>query len=50
MPAYADETAVEVRGGQSSYDFAVTIKSLDKGCHPYADWWEILSTEGKLLA
>ena len=32
-----------------NYTFTVSIYSQDKGCNYYADWWEILSEEGKLL-
>ena len=42
-------TAVEVSGNEASYTFNVTIKSPDTGCQQYADWWEIVSTEGELI-
>lgn len=48
-PARADVTAVRVRGDPGAYEFEVEIKSLDVGCAQYADWWEVIDTEGKLL-
>lgn len=39
-------TAEQVSGG---YNFSVTISSPDKGCEQYADWWEVVDREGKLL-
>jgi len=45
----ADVTAVQVSGSPGRYDFSVTVKSPDTGCQQYADWWEVVSEEGKLL-
>jgi len=45
----ADVTAVQVNGSPGRYDFSVTVKSPDTGCQQYADWWEVVSEEGKLL-
>lgn len=45
----ADVTAVTVSGSAGSYTFAVEIESPDLGCEQYADWWEVLSTDGELL-
>lgn len=40
---------VEAREKPGSYNFAVTISSPDTGCEQYANWWEVLSEDGKLL-
>ena len=40
---------VEVTGEASAYTFAVTISSPDTGCEQYANWWEVISEDGKLL-
>jgi hypothetical protein len=32
-----------------AYQFDVQISSPDTGCDQYADWWEVLSEDGKLL-
>lgn len=48
-PARADVTAVRVRGGPGKYAFEVEIKSPDVGCRQYADWWEVIDMDGKLL-
>ena len=45
----ANVTAVTVQGAENSYHFAVTIASDETGCQQYANWWEVLSEEGKLL-
>jgi hypothetical protein len=45
----ADVTAVQVSGSPGRYDFNVTVKSPDTGCQQYADWWEVVSEEGRLL-
>lgn len=47
-PARADVTAVRVRGEPGAYEFEVEIKSSDAGCAQYADWWEVIDTDGKL--
>lgn len=46
---FADVTELEVNGQAGAYRFAVTISSPDTGCDQYADWWEVLSEDGKLL-
>ena len=48
-PAHADVTAVRVRGRDGAYEFEVEIKSPDTSCQQYADWWEVVSTDGKLI-
>ena len=46
-PAIVQE--VKVSGSESSYTFAVTLKSPDTGCEQYANWWEVVSADGKSL-
>ncbi len=45
----ADIVSVTAQGGAGAYTFSVGIKSPDTGCGQYADWWEVLSEDGKLL-
>lgn len=45
----ADVIAVQVSGAPGAYQFDVTIQSPDTGCAQYADWWEVVSADGKLL-
>ena len=45
----ADVTAVRTTGETGAYHFAVEISSPDRGCDQYADWWEIVTTEGELV-
>ena len=45
----ANVVLVKVRGIANSYSFSVEIESPDKGCSQYADWWEVLSEDGKLI-
>ena len=47
--ALASVTAVEVSGEQGSYIFEVTIASKETGCDRYANWWEVIDTEGNLI-
>ena len=47
--ASANIVSVEVSGSENSYTFKVGIKSPDTGCDQYANWWEVLSEDGKLL-
>ncbi|TRX50879.1 hypothetical protein FNH22_24825 [Fulvivirga sp. M361] len=46
---HADITAVRASGSNGSYTFSVTLSSPDTGCDQYADWWEVLSEDGKLV-
>jgi pyruvate/2-oxoglutarate dehydrogenase complex dihydrolipoamide acyltransferase (E2) component len=45
----ADVTHVQASGAPGAYQFNVTVKSPDTGCKQYADWWEVVSEDGKLL-
>ncbi len=45
----ADVIQVAVSGNPLSYAFSVTVRSSDTGCDNYADWWEVLSSDGELI-
>jgi hypothetical protein len=45
----AEVLDVKVSGVSNDYLFSVTVKSPDKGCEQYADWWEVLTPEGDLI-
>lgn len=45
----ADVLSVTVRGNAGAYQFSVEIASPDTGCEQYADWWEVLDSDGALL-
>jgi hypothetical protein len=45
----ADVIQVSVSGSHRSYTFSVTVRSSDTGCDNYADWWEVLSSDGELV-
>ncbi|MCB0054175.1 MAG: hypothetical protein KDE24_32035, partial [Caldilinea sp.] len=45
----ADVFGVTVRGDDGAYQFSVEIASPDTGCNQYADWWEVLDSDGNLL-
>ena len=49
MSVTADVIAVQASGQPGAYQFNVGIRSPDKGCTQYADWWEVVSAGGKLL-
>ena len=46
-PAIVQE--VIVVGSENAYNFSVTLKSPDTGCEQYANWWEVISADGKTL-
>ena len=37
------------REENTKYQFAVTVNSPDEGCDRYANWWEVITEDGKLL-
>jgi hypothetical protein len=41
--------SVRVTGRPNNYRFSVGVRSPDEGCRRYADWWEVVSLEGKLI-
>lgn len=45
----ADVVSISVSGEPGTYNFSVTVSSPDEGCSQYADWWEIVSQDGKLI-
>ena len=40
---------VAAKGKPGAYALAVTVQSPDRGCDHYADWWEVVSPDGRLL-
>jgi len=42
-------TEVKVTGEENNYTFAVTLKTPDTGCDQYANWWEVIDTDGNLI-
>lgn len=48
-PIVADVVALKVTGEPNAYQFSVGVESPDTGCEQYADWWEVLSEDGRLL-
>ena len=47
---FAKVLSVEVSGKANAYSFTVELSSPDKGCSQYADWWEVVTTDGLLLS
>jgi hypothetical protein len=45
----ADVLRVTAQGKSGAYQLAVTIQSPDRNCDAYANWWEVVSPDGKLL-
>jgi len=46
---HAKVVSVTARGESGRYTLSVTIESQDTGCDQYADWWEVVSSDGELL-
>jgi len=46
---YADVMLVETEEVDGGYIFTVEVDSPDKGCDQYANWWEVLSVDGRLI-
>lgn len=44
----ADIVSVKVDGEAGAYTFRVGIRSPDRGCDHYADWWEVVREDGTL--
>ena len=44
----ANVIAVSTSGSEFSYNFAVTLRSDETGCAQYANWWEVLRSNGTL--
>jgi hypothetical protein len=49
LQTHAHVTAVSASGQAGAYAFSVSLSSPDSGCRQYADWWEVVSDDGKLL-
>lgn len=45
----ATVTGIRVSGEAGAYTFHVGLKSDDTGCEQYADWWEVVDSNGTLL-
>jgi len=45
----AEVVSVEAAGTPQAYQFSVGISSPDRGCRQYADWWEVVTPDGKLV-
>ncbi len=45
----ANVTGVTVTGDAGAYTLSVTLESPDTGCDQYANWWEVLDSDGQLL-
>ncbi len=45
----ADVVSVAISGSPNAYQFSTTISSPDTGCLQYADWWEVITEDGRLL-
>ncbi|MCW8858167.1 MAG: hypothetical protein OQK50_04835 [Deltaproteobacteria bacterium] len=46
----ADVVRVEVNKSGSSYSFNVTVQHGDEGWQHYADKWDVIGSDGKILA
>ena len=47
--SYAVVEKVSVSGSEGNYTFSVTLKSPDKGCDQYANWWEVMTENEELV-
>ena len=45
----ADIVSVRATGEPGAYRFDVGIRSPDTGCEQYADWWEVVGRDGRLI-
>ena len=45
----AEITSVTVSGAEGTYTFNVGIKSPDTGGEQYANWWEVITEDGRLV-
>ena len=45
----ADVLAVRVQGQPRAYRFQVTLRSPDVDCTRYANWWEVVRSDGSLV-
>lgn len=45
----ADVLSIEVSGSENAFQFSVEILSPDTGCEQYANWWEVVTEDGKLI-
>lgn len=45
----ADVIGVSVTASGDGVRFSVTIRSPDTGCDRYADWWEVVGSDGELI-
>jgi hypothetical protein len=51
LPGEADVLAVDlIETGQRVYTFNVTVQHADEGWDHYADSWEVLAPDGRVLA
>jgi len=41
--------SVDFSGSEQNYNFRVELASPDTGCEQYADWWEVITTDGSLI-
>ena len=46
---FAVVNELTVSGSENNYNFSVTLTSPDTGCGQYANWWEVISADGKEL-
>lgn len=47
--ALGEVVSVSVTGTSGHYNFSVGISSPDTGCDQYANWWEVITPDGKLI-